>query len=521
MAGYVELTQPHEDVSIELESVIVEIATKTKPQVLKPDLEDNQKRWLVVGICLHSVLSPALRQYVALNMTKMYKTLKKSYKIDMQIYPNVLQKYPVARNLNYEAVNNNRSVLFRGKNDLPNYDYKIQNPVDLSKLFLNTQMTQYTGFDETCDSEMKYTVLALVCIVVVNGYSFKRTEKSKYLGNREKFVLKHGGIEMAKEEFGEKGKEEAEEKCLEKPDEKIGECILDEGKRLCEEGEDDQCKRIEYHIMFTIVVGKHLLESGCLAKEVEDADIGPCLQEDVYDDMKEYEHLFDTRDFPKQHFLHSDHKKGLCKFKDESNGEAISEFVGLRSKMYSYTYEGGEKHTVKDQHSPVPYSYEDGPGEQTYENMPSCDDCGVVLDSMHDLQRHIKHWCPENEYLKRKRDNEDLGNESPSKKSASEWIKYDSVSDDSSEDVNMDDNEGYKSLLHEAIDTAKDTWDKKKYDKYVKEDYETQIRRILMKNRHQFDELFDDDYFEMNTDTEDKDDEDDEKDTDEDIQEED
>ncbi|CAG2213573.1 unnamed protein product [Mytilus edulis] len=210
--------------------------------------------------------------------------------------------------------------------------------------------------------------------------------------------------------------------------------------------------------------------------------------------------------------------------------------------------------------------------------MPSCDDCGVVLDSMHDLQRHIKHWCPENESLKRKRDNEDLDNENPSKKSASEWIKYDSGSDDSSEDVNIDDNEGYKTLLHEAIDTAKDTWDTK-YDKYVKEgmneedaiqrsnekishivqrqffkrytellklivpldeskvhsdivqqiqdiaendtDYETQIRRILMKKRHQFDELFDDDYFEINTDTEDNDDEDDEEDTDEDIQEED
>ncbi|VDI44318.1 Hypothetical predicted protein [Mytilus galloprovincialis] len=115
------------------------------------------------------------------------------------------------------------------------------------------------------------------------------------------------------------------------------------------------------------------------------------------------------------------------------------------------------------------------------------------------------------------------------------------VLDDSSEDVNIDDNEGYKTLLHEAIDTAKDTWDKK-YDKYVKEvpldeskvhsdivqqiqdvsendtDYETQIRRILMKNRHQFNELFDDDYFEINSDTEEKADEDDEEDTDEDIQ---
>ena len=229
-----------------------------------------------------------------------------------------------------------------------------------------------------------------------------------------------------------------------------------------------------------------------------------------------------------------------------------------------------------EQHSAAPYSYQDNPSKQTYENMPSCDDCGVVLDSMHDLQRHIKHWCPENESFKRKRDSKDLDNENPSKKSASEWIEYDGGSDDSSEDVNIDDNEGYKTILHAAIDTAKDTWDKK-YDKYVKEgmneedaiqqsnqkisplvqrqffkrytellklivpldksnvhsdivrqiqdvvenntDDETQIRRILMKNRHQFNELFDDDYFETTSDTENTDDEDDEEDTDEDVQE--
>ena len=40
---------------------------------------------------------------------------------------------------------------------------------------------------------------------------------------------------------------------------------------------------------------------------------------------------------------------------------------------------------------------DDYSAEQTHINMPSCDDCGVVLDSMHDLQRHIKSWCSENE----------------------------------------------------------------------------------------------------------------------------
>lgn len=125
----------------------------------KPDLEDNQKRWLVVGICLHSVVSPALRQYVASSMKKMYKRLKQSHKIDVQTYPNILQKYPVARLLNYEVINNNRTILFRGKKDYPNYDYKIQNAVDLSKLFLNSQMAQYAGFDETCDSSVLLNII--------------------------------------------------------------------------------------------------------------------------------------------------------------------------------------------------------------------------------------------------------------------------------------------------------------------------------------------------------------------------
>lgn len=38
--------------------------------------------------------------------------------------------------------------------------------------------------------------------------------------------------------------------------------------------------------------------------------------EDLYEDMKEYEHLFNTSDFPKQYVLYSKHnKKVLGKFK--------------------------------------------------------------------------------------------------------------------------------------------------------------------------------------------------------------
>ena len=43
---------------------------------------------------------------------------------------------------------------------------------------------------------------------------------------------------------------------------------------------------------------------------------------------------------------------------------------------------------IKEQEDNV-HSFEDKSSEQTREFMPSCDDCVVVLDSMHDLQRHI------------------------------------------------------------------------------------------------------------------------------------
>ena len=71
--------------------------------------------------------------------------------------------------------------------------------------------------------------------------------------------------------------------------------------------------------------------------------------EDIYKDMEQDAHLFDTSDYPKDHFLHSTvNKKVLGKMKDETAGVPIDEFVGLRPKMYSLQYGGGkEKRTAK------------------------------------------------------------------------------------------------------------------------------------------------------------------------------
>lgn len=117
---------------------------------LPTSLSENQKRWLVVGICLHMILSPLLREYVDKVMKQMYNSFVTSDQINTQSYPVYLKNYlPSNTFLNYEVINNNKALFGRGEKL---YNYKVLNAVDFSKLFLQTHMAQYTAFDESCDS---------------------------------------------------------------------------------------------------------------------------------------------------------------------------------------------------------------------------------------------------------------------------------------------------------------------------------------------------------------------------------
>ena len=58
---------------------------------------------------------------------------------------------------------------------------------------------------------------------------------------------------------------------------------------------------------------------------------------DLFQDMLNYSHLFDTSDFQLEHLLHSNvNKKVMGKMKSETGEKSISEFCGLRSKMYAF-----------------------------------------------------------------------------------------------------------------------------------------------------------------------------------------
>lgn len=66
--------------------------------------------------------------------------------------------------------------------------------------------------------------------------------------------------------------------------------------------------------------------------------------EDIYEDFWKDKHLFGNSDYPEDGpYFDKTNKKGIGEFKDEACGRIIKEFVGLRSKMYSYIEEGNKE----------------------------------------------------------------------------------------------------------------------------------------------------------------------------------
>ena len=59
--------------------------------------------------------------------------------------------------------------------------------------------------------------------------------------------------------------------------------------------------------------------------------------ENVYEDFWSDKDKFDNSDYPESSpYFNKTNKKVIEKFKDEASGIPINEFIGLRSKMYSY-----------------------------------------------------------------------------------------------------------------------------------------------------------------------------------------
>lgn len=62
----------------------------------------------------------------------------------------------------------------------------------------------------------------------------------------------------------------------------------------------------------------------------------------VYADFYQDKHLFDNSDYSfESQFYNQANENVIGKFKDEAGGKVITEFIGLKSKMYSYIKDDG------------------------------------------------------------------------------------------------------------------------------------------------------------------------------------
>ncbi|CAG2251719.1 unnamed protein product [Mytilus edulis] len=111
------------DLQTQVEDIQIKVPRTTGPP---DDLDDRRKRWLIVGICLHTIISPVLRTYVVPVVTKLCYSLTSRNKIHKQTYGSFLKRYsPTNTELNYEAINNNKTLYGRNR---ARYDYRVKSP---------------------------------------------------------------------------------------------------------------------------------------------------------------------------------------------------------------------------------------------------------------------------------------------------------------------------------------------------------------------------------------------------------
>ena len=116
----------------------------------------------------------------------------------------------------------------------------------------------------------------------------------------------------------------------------VGMCILDLSKT----------KMYDFHYNY---IRKKYPASQLLFTDTDSLFYHIKSEKDIYEEFWVDKELFDNSDYPKSsRYFSNDNKKVIGKFKDEASGKPIIEFVGLKSKMYSYNVlDKGEQKKAK------------------------------------------------------------------------------------------------------------------------------------------------------------------------------
>jgi len=101
-------------------------------------------------------------------------------------------------------------------------------------------------------------------------------------------------------------------------------------------------------IFITIISEKKYTDCQLLFTDTDSLFYRIKTEGDVYEDFFIDRSLFDNSDYPESSkFFCGENKKVIGKFKDEAAGKPIVEFIGLKSKMYSYTTKDKNNKTAK------------------------------------------------------------------------------------------------------------------------------------------------------------------------------
>ena len=116
----------------------------------------EQRRWLVVGIALQSVLTPCLRDKIQQEITPYYQHMVRNFGLDKQTFAAHQKKIPPSTlKLNYESINNNVTLHRNPRH----YDYCVKDEVSLAKLFMKPFMAHFNAFDSSFDASAALAVL--------------------------------------------------------------------------------------------------------------------------------------------------------------------------------------------------------------------------------------------------------------------------------------------------------------------------------------------------------------------------
>ena len=124
---------------------------------LKMSVSENDKRWLVVLVATDKIVAPLLRDFVAKGIDKLkdflndhLQNISTGYTLETMTYllchpPPPASPDPYLKYLKFQNINNNEGL------SKVNYNYSVNNVVDLAKLYLPGYLAKFAAFDNSMD----------------------------------------------------------------------------------------------------------------------------------------------------------------------------------------------------------------------------------------------------------------------------------------------------------------------------------------------------------------------------------